>query len=532
MKMSRELMLFDANGRFGCPSTGVPVYPTINDLLVQLNRLGVTRSVVWNVESPTSNCPWSNRRLLDEIEKTPGAKNRLIPELTISPTMIYETGAIDELKKMMKTHGTRALRFTRGLTNFTLRQVEPIIEAVRSSKPVIFMHNGEADPVDVLAFAEKFPEVSLVLTEVSWGCAIYVYDLMRQRKNILIETSWLHTWDAIEMTVEEFGAKRVIFGLGEKSHNGASIAAIARAKISDKDRELITHGNLERLLGVKAVTSEICRPAVQNKYWARMLKGETMGEELIDAHVHFGPGGGYVLREHTMQGQIQQGLQAMNDLGIKTMIVSSMQALMSDPVRGNLEMEEAFKPHGGKFKGYFAFNPFYEKELLAKVDECFSRDIFVGFKILCDYWHTPVTDPRFNSMWEYANKHRLPILVHTWNGPYDSPALLTDIVKRYPEARFLLAHAGGGDSGRCESEVIAHDNENVYLEWCGTFCSSIPFEGTLAKVGANKVVFGTDGVCHSLVWELGRLLSLDVPEEMIRPILGENMRKILARRVR
>ncbi len=394
------------------------------------------------------------------------------------------------------------------------------------------MHNGEADPVDVLDFAEKYPDVSLVLTEVVWSKAVYVYDLMRKRKNIYIETSWLHTWEAIELTVEKFGPDRVIFGLGEKAHNGASIAAISRAKVSDKDRELIAHGNLERLLGLSPVSpSEIQKPAVQNKYWGRLLRGETLGEDLIDAHVHMGPGGGYVLSEHSMQGQIAQGLQAMKELGASTMIVSGMQALMSDPVKGNLEMEEAFAPYGGKLKGYFSFNPYYEKELLAIIDGCFSREIFVGFKILCDYWRTPVTDPRFNSMWNYANKHRLPILVHTWEGPYDSPALLKDIVKRYPDASFLLAHGGGGDNGRHEAEEIAKDNPNVYIEWCGTFCSSIPFEETLAKVGSKKIIFGTDGVCHSIVWELGRLLSLDVSEESIRPILSENMTNILKRRI-
>jgi len=529
--MDKLSILLDANGRFGIPSTGTPVYPTVSDLLGQLNRLGVTRSVVWNVEARESNCPWSNRRLLEEIAQTPGGKGRLIPSFAVSPSMIYERGAIDELKEMMGLHHAKALRFTRGLTAFTLRQIEPVIAAVRKLHPVLIMHNTEADPVDILSFAEKFAEVPLILTETSWGQVARVYDLMRQRNNILIETSCLHTWDALEMTVEEFGAERVVFGLGEKSHNGASIAALARAKISEKDRNLIAHGNIEKLLALPSALGENGHEsAIQNKFWYRLLNGETIGEPLIDAHVHLGPGGGYILREHAMAGQIAQALGGMKELGVETMIVSGMQALMSDPVKGNLEMEAAFVPYGGKLKGYFAFNPYYEKELLAILDDCFARDIFVGFKFLCDYWHVPVTDARFHSALDYAHRHRLPILVHTWQGPYDSPAMLTDIVKRYPEASFLLAHAGGGDEGRHEAEEIARSNDNVYLEWCGTFCSSVPFEETLAKVGAHKVVFGTDGVCHSLIWELGRLLSLDVPEETIRPILGQNMRTILGRR--
>jgi predicted TIM-barrel fold metal-dependent hydrolase len=529
--MSQDLVLLDANGRFGCSASCPPDYPAAADLLAQLDRLGVSRSVVWDVESRDSNCPMSNHRLLDEIEKTPGAQGRLIPSFTISPTMIYERGALADLKKSMQEHKTRALRFTRGFTSFTLRQIEPMIQEIKSLKPVLFLHHGETDAVDILDFAEKFPEVSLILMEVGWSRYISVFDLMRQRKNILIETSWLHTWEAIEIIIEEFGAKRVIFGLGGKAHNGASIAAVSRATISDKDRELIAHGNLERLLGLKAVAStDHQTPGIQNKLWKRLLKNEKIDEELIDAHVHLGPGGMFVLREQTMKGQIVQGLEAMKNLGIKTMIVSGMQALMGDPVKGNLELEEALRPYGEQYKGYFVFNPYYEKELLEIMDSCFSRNVFVGFKISCDYWHVPVTDTRFNSMWDYANRHCLPILIHTWDGPFDSPALLTEIVKKYPDASFLLGHAGGGDAGRHEAEVIAEKNKNVYLEWCGTFCSSVPFEETLAKVGPHKVVFGTDGVCHSLIWELGRLLSLNVTEEAILPILGANMRKILERR--
>jgi len=68
----------------------------------------------------------------------------------------------------------------------------------------------------------------------------------------------------------------------------------------------------------------------------------------------------------------------------------------------------------------------------------------------------------------------------------------------------------------------------VYLEWCGSFCSSIPWEETLRAVGPRRVVFGTDAMVHDFNWELGRLLSLEVPDGTLTAILGANMRRILA----
>ena len=97
----------------------------------------------------------------------------------------------------------------------------------------------------------------------------------------------------------------------------------------------------------------------------------------------------------------------------------------------------------------------------------------------------------------------------------------------YPEAIFILGHSGGNDAGREEAEKLALENKNVFLEWCGSFCSRRRWEDTIQKVGNHRIVFGTDAVYHSIDWELGRLLSLDVEDDVLKPILGANMRAIL-----
>jgi len=131
-------------------------------------------------------------------------------------------------------------------------------------------------------------------------------------------------------------------------------------------------------------------------------------------------------------------------------------------------------------------------------------------------------------MWAYANRHRLPILNHTWGK--DDISSLKDVVKKYPQAHFLLGHSGGNAEGRREAESLAQGNPNVYLEWCGSFCTPAIWEQTLQRVNPRQVVFGTDAMAHDIYWELGRLLSLDVPDKTLIPILGQNMRRIMARR--
>ena len=234
--------------------------------------------------------------------------------------MIYEKNAVADLKRCMKQNKIAALRFTRGMSAFTLGQIEPIVRELLPLKPVLFLNNAETDGRDILDFARAFPRVPVVLTEAGWGRYNFVFDLMRQRKNIHIETSWLHVWGDFELIVKQFGAERILFGLGEKAHNGAAIAALARADLSDSDREKIAHGNLERLLGSRPVKA--MAPPVINSLWSNLLAGRPLGVDTIDAHVHIGPSGGYVLENQAVEDQIGPALDQMKKIGINTMIVS------------------------------------------------------------------------------------------------------------------------------------------------------------------------------------------------------------------
>ena len=529
------LMLFDANGSFGSGAKARPDLETPADLLAHMDRLGIARALVWHVAARDLNPTWGNRRLGQAIQATDGAEERLTPTYTIAPTMLYEPGAMEDLVGAMSSGQVRALWVFPGALRHNLDQVEPVIREVVQFRPVLFVEGRDSpDAHEFLALAERFRDVPMVYMQGMWGQLVTILDLMRRRENILTDTSWLHTPETIELIVKEFGAERALFSTGPKAHNGASIAALAYAEIGETERQLIAHGNLERLLGLGATEPDMVRrmkdAGSPGDSWMKFLAGEPVDADIIDAHAHLGPSGIAVVRRREMDEHIAYALQRMDRLNIRMTIASGMRALFSDPVEGNKELEASVRPYVDRFRGYLAFNPFYDRAMVPRFDEFFSGEFFVGFKVLCDYWRVPLTDPRFEPVWEYANLHRLPILLHTWEGAYNSPALLKEIVKDYPRAMFLLGHSGGGNAGRREAEELALSNDNVYLEFCGSFTSDIPWEETIARVGSTRVLFGTDETFHDPAWELGRLLSLGVPWETLLPILGRNTRRILAAR--
>ena len=528
--MNRNVNWLNANGAIGLNVAETPDYPGISDLLYDMDRLGIAQAVVWN-KSAIPHPRGGNRRLLDAVQADPAARGRIIPCLVVAPAMLYERGAMDDLVGILRGTGLRALRALPKSLGYDLSFLEPVLERIAEFKPVLLVSANEGVG-GVLGLAARFPGIPIVVTDGMWPQMGWLFDAMRRQANIYAETSWIHTQGTVDLLVREFGANRVIFGMGPRSHAGAAMAGLAQSGLAPENISRVARGNMAELLGL-APFEKIIQPAgkAPDSMWNKLLRGERLGIPLIDAHSHLGPSSRWIIEEGDTPRMIEQMLERMDRIGVEqTISFPGSNPLADDVVKGNEYLENVTRPHHARLKGMISFHPAYADALSARLDAFFARDFFVGFKILCGYWNIPVTDDVFTPAWEYADRHRLPILIHTWGGAHDSPRLLTDIVKRYPAATFILGHSGGNDGGRKEAEALALDNPNVVLEWCGSFCSRRLWEETIRKVGNRRIVFGTDAVYHSIDWELGRLLSLDVPDDVLAPILGENMRAILARR--
>jgi uncharacterized protein len=519
--------LFNVNGGLGCGTIVKSAFRDADDLLRHMDSLGIDRSIAWHIPDAGifDVILESDVKIIKDLVAVPPSDRRLIPALTVTPLSVYNRKFVQDIIEKMTKEDIKAIRITLPGGQERLSPLESFLRKISKLKPVLIFNSKEPlNTDDLLSFAGIFPEIPMVYLQGMWVNAAAMYDLMDRRNNIYADISWLDMPDNIEKIVDMFGAKRLLFGIGLKSSNGASIATLMRAGISDKDRELIAHGNLERILGIGEYISsgkDISRKTAGsgNTLWDKLITGETLDADIIDAHGHLGD-----------SEEMANLAPNMKKLGIKTMIASGWQALASEPVRGNLVLAENARPFGSSYLGYLSFHPDYCKELESKFDEFFSDPFFIGFKLLNYYWGFKVTDSRFDAVWKYSDLHRLPILLHTWNDEYDSPKMLRDIVQKYKNAFFILGHSGGLDEGRLEAEELVAENPNVYMEFCGSYLANILWEDTIKKLGNKQILFGTDAMAHSQTRDLGRFLSIDLPDKVLTPMLGANMRDIMAKR--
>ena len=132
-------------------------------------------------------------------------------------------------------------------------------------------------------------------------------------------------------------------------------------------------------------------------------------------------------------------------------------------------------------------------------------------------------------MFRYAHEHNLPILLHSWDGmPYGTVQMCSDAAKKWPNAKVILGHSGGTTDARNVCHKIARDPayNNVYFEFCGSFLSTIDWKTSLEYIDHHRILYGTDTHLHDPVWELGRLLSEDIPDNQLQDILAGNARRL------
>jgi predicted TIM-barrel fold metal-dependent hydrolase len=144
---------------------------------------------------------------------------------------------------------------------------------------------------------------------------------------------------------------------------------------------------------------------------------------------------------------------------------------------------------------------------------------------------TSCTHPNFNPLVERIAELGGVIMQHTWfktggkDGPGEStPTDLARLAARFPDQKFLCAHAGG----EWEKGIRAvRDKPNILVETSGFDSTAGFIEMAVRELGAERIVFGSHLPSRSLGTELGKVIAADISKEDKRLILGENYRTLL-----
>ena len=123
-----------------------------------------------------------------------------------------------------------------------------------------------------------------------------------------------------------------------------------------------------------------------------------------------------------------------------------------------------------------------------------------------------------------------PMMFHTGDCRYanSNPSLIPPILKKYPNLQLICAHYGGYSEWDDAVRLLA--DTNVYVDTSSTSFKLPPerIKELILRFGEDRVLFGTDFPMWTARKEIDLLLSLGLPDGMLRKIFSENFQRLLA----
>jgi len=221
--------------------------------LEEMDYYGIEEALVYHARQRDDSPVVGNEILLNEID----GFDRLHGTFAILPPQTGELGSLEDFLGKMKAKDVRALRaFPAEHKYLMTRSALAILYdlMVERNMPLFISVNESCGGISGWYLIEKIlsdaPDLTLVVTEHgSWGHDRFFRPLIEKYENLHIDTSRYELDGGISDFCGKYGAERLLFGTGFPAWNpGGSILTLAQADITTKEREMISSGNLERIL--------------------------------------------------------------------------------------------------------------------------------------------------------------------------------------------------------------------------------------------------------------------------------------------
>jgi predicted TIM-barrel fold metal-dependent hydrolase len=250
---------------------------------------------------------------------------------------------------------------------------------------------------------------------------------------------------------------------------------------------------------------------------------------IIDCHAHLS-----FRTSPADEGNEAQVLDAADRLGIDRLccsILPKRPATVEGFQTGNRVLAAALKRHPDRFLGYCFVNPGQGRAALEEIRRCMDRPGFIGVKL---YNELRCTNPLVFPLVELTIDLRIPILHHAGHSHYpvtEQPNMsgghhIAQLARRYPEARLICGHIGGGGDWEWAIRSLRHAT-SVYLDTSGSVIDEAMIDLAVKTVTADRLLFGCD---MSFTAGVGKVRAASLTAEDRRKILGTNMLRLMDRR--
>ena len=245
---------------------------------------------------------------------------------------------------------------------------------------------------------------------------------------------------------------------------------------------------------------------------------------VIDFHSHVGR-----WAIHGIDDDQDRFLRVMDAAGVDKACVNCI--FHGDARRGNDAVASFVARRPDRFIGVAFVTPHFPEEALPELERAFDELGMKFLKVYPDYFGRPIDDPAYLPIFEWAEERGIVIMSHSscleGEDTLTNPRRFIGLAQRFTRVRWVLAHAGNGPRGEKQAVEAARACPNVFLEICTSFADHGLIEALVEGAGPDRVLYGSDMPLMDARYQVGRVVTADIPEEAKRQILGLNAVKLL-----
>jgi predicted TIM-barrel fold metal-dependent hydrolase len=234
---------------------------------------------------------------------------------------------------------------------------------------------------------------------------------------------------------------------------------------------------------------------------------------IVDAHNHIGKRKGLTFL-------VDELVKQMDQYGIDKAVVFSMTESIDNDYIG-----QSVKAHPDRLIGFATVNP-WSDAAEEELDRCANDLGLVGLK-LHPVRHGYMFDEHFllDPIFEKCSTFGWPIIAYGAADIASVPNHFEEMANTFPDIPLIMAHMGYMYETNSAIDVASR-TDNVYLETSGVFVRQV--NSALNKVGASKVIFGTNTPKEEFDFSLERIKMSNADPNELELILGGNILKLLS----
>jgi len=243
-------------------------------------------------------------------------------------------------------------------------------------------------------------------------------------------------------------------------------------------------------------------------------KGEKHKMQKIDAHAHIGYFGGFFNVGVTPDELVQQ----MDEYGFEKAIISALP---------NTETQKAVARFPDRLIGLVWVNPFDGEAAVREVYEAINNWGFKGVKLHPLLHSFVANDAVVHPIAQAAADLNVPLFIHSGHPPFSLPWSIAQLADAFPQVKMVMVHMGHGHGVYIQAAIdMAQKYPNLYLETSGMPMHT-KIKEAYEKVGADRVLFGTDAPFHHHSVEIQRAMVSGLSETQLENVFYHNIKKLL-----